>query len=72
MPQCQCGCGAETSSEFLPGHDQKLRAALERQIGGLLTMRELVNASVAYASGQTTDQAFTQTVRALISKAGGR
>ncbi len=40
--QCSCGCGTETKSHFAPGHDQKLRAALERACGGLLQLRDLV------------------------------
>ena len=32
----------ETKGAFAPGHDQKLRAALERACGGLLQLRALV------------------------------
>jgi hypothetical protein len=39
---CECGCGSSTKGEFAPGHDQKLRAALERASGGLLALRKLV------------------------------
>lgn len=39
MARCECGCGADVSGELLPGHDQKLRAALEHQVGGILAMR---------------------------------
>ena len=52
---CQCGCGAGVEgNEFLPGHDQKLRVALERQVGGLLGLRDLVEAAVAHARGDLT------------------
>ncbi len=71
MAQCECGCGSEATGDFLPGHDQKLRSILERQVGGVLAMRVLVDASVAYVHGETTDQAFTQTVRAVLTKAVG-
>ena len=70
MARCECGCGADATGEFLPGHDQKLRSALERQVGGILAMRSLVEAAAAYAHGETTDQAFTQVVRALVSRVG--
>ena len=40
--ECACGCGTETKGVFAPGHDQKLRAALERACGGLLQLRSLV------------------------------
>ncbi|MGH0002803.1 hypothetical protein ACQU0X_22235 [Pseudovibrio ascidiaceicola] len=40
---CACGCEALTKGgEFLPGHDQKLRAALEHTAGGLLELKKLV------------------------------
>ena len=41
---CSCGCGETTkgSGDFLPGHDQKLRTAIERHVGGILVLRSLV------------------------------
>ena len=69
MPTCQCGCGGETAGDFQPGHDQRLRAAMERRMGGLLALRDLVNAATAYADGETTDQEFTQAVRAVRARA---
>ena len=40
---CACGCGGRTrGGEFLPGHDQTLRAAIEAKVGGLLELRALV------------------------------
>lgn len=40
---CACGCGgAPASGNFLPGHDQKLRDALEQRAGGLTALRDLV------------------------------
>ena len=72
MAQCECGCGQETIGVFLPGHDQKLRVGLERQVGGLLALRELVDAATSYASGRTTEQVFTQEVRVLLFKTGGK
>lgn len=38
---CQCGCGQQTAYRFLPGHDQKLRIAIEKAVGGLDALREL-------------------------------
>jgi hypothetical protein len=41
--QCTCGCGDTTKGgRFLPGHDQKLRAEIERQAGGLEELRRIV------------------------------
>jgi len=41
---CACGCGHTTrgSGDFLPGHDQKLRTAIERHVGGVLVLRSIV------------------------------
>ena len=51
---CECGCGEQTSGgDFLPGHDQKLRAAIEREIGGLLKLREFVEEKLGRSIGAT-------------------
>ena len=41
---CLCGCGATVTENrrFLPGHDQKLRAAIEDAAGGLEALKKLV------------------------------
>ena len=41
---CQCGCGQAVTSKkgrFLPGHDQQLRATIERSVGGLGALNTL-------------------------------
>lgn len=48
---------------FLPGHDQKLRIAIEQEVGGLLPLRSLVEAAKAYVGGEISDETFCQTVR---------
>ena len=72
MAQCECGCGQESEREFLPGHDQKLRTQLESRVGGVLALRDLIDATQAYVSGQSTDNAFTQRVRAVMFKAASK
>jgi hypothetical protein len=43
MVECGCGCGGMTAGgDFQPGHDQKLRADLERRAGGLKNLNRLV------------------------------
>lgn len=43
MPICRCGeCNIETNNVFAPGHDQRFRVSLERRVGGLLALGELV------------------------------
>ena len=39
---CACGCGGISTSEWLPGHDQKLRAAIESEVGGLVELRRII------------------------------
>ena len=39
---CACGCGGSGKSKWLPGHDQMLRAAIEREVGGLVELRRII------------------------------
>jgi hypothetical protein len=41
---CVCGCGTLTkgAGKYAPGHDQKLRIAIENHIGGLEQLRDAV------------------------------
>ena len=68
MPSCECGCNEKVAQgQFLPGHDQKLRTALEADVGGILPLRSLVRAAQAYFDGSIDGQAFTQIVRGVLS-----
>ncbi len=68
MAKCECGCGEDANrAQFLPGHDQRLRTALDAEVGGLLPLRTLIRAAHAYFDGNLNDQTFTQTVRAILS-----
>ena len=68
MSQCKCGCGNETvNGDFSPGHDQKLRIALEETVGGLLNLQILVASAEAYASGELTGQAYEQATRRVFA-----
>ena len=72
MPKCQCNCEGDTEGgDFLPGHDQKLRTVLEGRVGGLLVMRDLVEAIESYAQGRTTLEQLGQTVRQAFWRARG-
>jgi len=67
MPSCECGCGRITlGGKFVPGHDQKLRARLEADVGGILNLREMVDISKSYANGETTLQRFGHTVNKIM------
>jgi len=42
---CKCGCGEITKGgDFAPGHDQKLRSAIERELGGLERLKQIAEA----------------------------
>ena len=68
MATCECGCGQQSTGEFLPGHDQKLRTALERRVGGLLRLRELIDAAEKHRDGGSTEGEFARQVRAVLSE----
>jgi hypothetical protein len=41
--ECQCGCeGVTRGGEFLPGHDQRLYAAIVKEVGGVVELRRIV------------------------------
>ena len=64
--ECACGCGEVPSSGlFRPGHDQRLRAELERRLGGLLALADLVTAAEQFADGALLLDAFGRQVNAL-------
>ena len=59
MPICQCGCCEETvNGDFLQGHDQKLRAQLEKITGGLLPLRNLVESAQQYSTDEISLKQF--------------
>jgi hypothetical protein len=44
---CLCGCGEKTKGgKFCPGHDQKLRTAIEDAVGGLESLRSIAEGHV--------------------------
>ncbi len=53
---CICGCGEPTmGGKFKPGHDQKLRVALEQAAGGLESLRTIVEKHLGRRVSATTD-----------------
>ncbi len=52
--ECGCGCGGITKSgDYLPGHDQKLRSAIEREVGGLAELRSIVENHLGHTISST-------------------
>ena len=73
MAVCACGCGEETAGGvYRPGHDQKLRTALEERTGGLLRLARLVDAAEAYSRGDARLEDLGTTARALIPRPRSR
>lgn len=69
MPACECDCGRATQGgSFLPGHDQTLRARLEANVGGLLSMRDLVDVMKRFVDGKASTAELEDSVRAALSK----
>jgi hypothetical protein len=71
MPVCECGCERETKrGKFRPGHDQRLRAKLEKLVGddGLLTLKALVVVVRDYVHDRISLESFGKLVKSIIPK----
>lgn len=67
--ECACGCREiPAGGHFLPGHDQRLRADLERRIGGLIALRMLVEAAEYFVAGDVGSSQFNSMVKDLFQK----
>ena len=66
---CNCGCNQLAKRKFLPGHDQKLRATLERQVGGLLQLASLVDLNRALLANEVTPWEFKLLIRKIFESA---
>jgi hypothetical protein len=67
MPECACGCGEITAGgTYRPGHDAKLRAAIEESVGGLLAMDELIRDVRRHADGELTAEQLSQSVLRIL------
>lgn len=67
--ECQCGCGAIVlTASFQPRHDQKLRADLERRVGGIFGVRELVEAAEQFYRGESNLEALGKTIEAIFKR----
>lgn len=65
--KCACGCGERPAKgDFLPGHDQKLGASLEKRVGGLINLRMLVEAAEHHVNGSVGSSMFSSMVKDLL------
>jgi hypothetical protein len=68
---CKHDCEALTKALFAPGHDSKLRAELERRVGGLLSLRRLLENCEMRAAGEITPDELSRVVLDVLrGKAG--
>lgn len=64
--ECACNCvGTTAGGNFLPGHDQRLRADLERRVGGIINLRMLVEAAEHFVDGNIGSYQFNGMVKEL-------
>ncbi len=61
---------ATNRGTFKPGHDQKLRIALEKRVGGLDGLREMVEAVEEFNEGSSSPEQLVGKVRDLFAKQG--
>jgi hypothetical protein len=69
MNKCKCdNCNETTNGDFVPGHDQKLRAALEQKVGGLLPLKQLIATCEKYATGNISEAEVLRAVRQAFTR----
>ncbi len=69
MNKCKCdNCNESTNGDFVPGHDQKLRANLEQKVGGLLSLKQLIIACEKYATGKSSESEVLLMIRQLFAR----
>jgi hypothetical protein len=57
---------ATSQRQLPPGHDQKLRANLEERVGGLISLRMLVEAAEHHVNGSLGSSMFSNMVKDLL------
>lgn len=68
---CACGCGGNpVKGHFLPGHDQGLRVDIELRVGGLISLRMLVEAAEYFVAGDLGSSQFNSMVKDLFQNNG--
>lgn len=68
MPICACVCGKPTKGgKFLPGHDAKLRASIEKSVGGLLNLDKIVEAAIQFTEGKLSDEEYLRITKKFLA-----
>ncbi|MFZ0396282.1 MAG: hypothetical protein WCF17_01785 [Terracidiphilus sp.] len=66
---CACGeCDESTNGTFAQGHDQRLRSRLEARCGGLLHMRDFIDAAEAYATGRSDASILLEKAKSILQR----
>lgn len=69
MGDCKCGCGEKvSSSNFSPGHSQRLTASLVKEVGGLFALPELVQSAKKYSCGEKNQEEFLALIRRIFPR----
>jgi len=64
---CSCGCGKTTSGGiYLPGHDQRLRGQIEKRVGGLAKLDQIVTAVEVFVAGGSSADDLGKQMTALL------
>ena len=65
--ECQCGCGEKVqTASFKSGHDQRLRISLERRVGGIESLRALVEAAERFIEGRIDSKALVESIESIL------
>jgi hypothetical protein len=65
---CKCGCGTESKGTFAPGHDQKLRIALEKRVGDITKLERLVDSAEAFVKGTVSLSSLELALREIFEQ----
>ena len=66
MGDCKCGCGEPVrSGDFIAGHSGKLTSSLVKEVGGLFTLQELIQAAKQYSYGEKRTKEFLDLIRRI-------
>ena len=71
MPDCECVCGcggSPVNGQFLPGHDQILRAQIEEMVGNLLNLRDLIELARRYSADEISLQQFGNKTKSIMKE----
>lgn len=51
----------------MPGHDAKLRASIEKSVGDLLNLKEIIEAAIQFTEGKLSDEEYLRITKKLLA-----